>query len=176
MPTETAIVVGGIPIPSNDPLFLAVLAVHVPAGIICATAGVVAMLSRKQAGRHPRAGSLYFWSLSVVFATAVALSIMRWAESYHLFILGVLAFVAASLGRTARRRWPARVNLHLVAMGSSYVLMLTAFYVDNGKNLPLWQELPQWAFWILPSLIGGPIIIYALRSRSRPLTRSIRRR
>jgi hypothetical protein len=40
--------------------------------------------------------------------------------------------------------------------------MLTAFYVDNGKNLPLWRELPVIAFWILPSAIGVPLILYAL--------------
>jgi len=47
-------------------------------------------------------------------------------------------------------------------MGASYIFMLTAFYVDNGKNLPLWRELPQIAFWILPSAIGVPFILYAL--------------
>jgi hypothetical protein len=40
--------------------------------------------------------------------------------------------------------------------------MLTAFYVDNGKNLPLWNELPQIAFWILPSVIGAPLVLRAL--------------
>jgi hypothetical protein len=34
--------------------------------------------------------------------------------------------------------------------------------VDNGKNLPLWKELPEIAFWVLPSLVGVPILIYAL--------------
>ena len=48
-------------------------------------------------------------------------------------------------------------------MGISYILLLMAFYVDNGKNLPLWRELPQIAFWLLPSAIGVPIIIYALQ-------------
>jgi len=47
-------------------------------------------------------------------------------------------------------------------MGTSYVLLLTAFYVDNGKNLPLWKELPQIAFWLLPSVVGVPIILNAL--------------
>jgi len=85
------------------------------------------------------------------------------AIAYHLFVLGLLAFAGASLGRAARRqRWPAWVKLHIVGMGSSYVLMLTAFYVDNGKNLPLWRELPQWAFWISPATIGIPIILHAL--------------
>jgi hypothetical protein len=47
-------------------------------------------------------------------------------------------------------------------MGLSYVLLLTAFYVDNGKSLPLWNALPPWAFWVLPLAIGTPFIIHAL--------------
>jgi hypothetical protein len=47
-------------------------------------------------------------------------------------------------------------------MGLSYILMLTAFYVDNGKNLPIWRELPQIAFWLLPAAIGIPLIVRAL--------------
>ena len=47
-------------------------------------------------------------------------------------------------------------------MSSSYVLLLTAFYVDNGKQLPLWRQLPIWTYWTLPALIGAPIIVWAL--------------
>ena len=47
-------------------------------------------------------------------------------------------------------------------MGSSYILMLTAFYVDNGKNLPIWKELPQIAFWLLPAAFGIPLLVCAL--------------
>jgi hypothetical protein len=25
-------------------------------------------------------------------------------------------------------------------MGASFIFMITAFYVDNGKNLPLWRS------------------------------------
>jgi hypothetical protein len=48
-------------------------------------------------------------------------------------------------------------------MGGSYILLLTAFYVDNGKNLPIWRELPQISFGLLPGLIGIPLILYTLR-------------
>ena len=34
--------------------------------------------------------------------------------------------------------------------------MVTAFYVDNGKNLPPWREFPQRAFRVLPAGIGLP--------------------
>jgi hypothetical protein len=47
-------------------------------------------------------------------------------------------------------------------MGASYIFLLTAFYVDNGKNLPLWNRLPEIAFWVLPALIGVPILVYVL--------------
>jgi hypothetical protein len=88
---------------------------------------------------------------------------MSWAENYHLFILGALSFTSAYFGRTAaRRRWQQWPRLHLTGMGASYILMLTAFYVDNGKNLPLWKELPEIAIWFLPSAIGVPLILYAL--------------
>jgi hypothetical protein len=90
-------------------------------------------------------------------------AVMRWTEDYHLFLLGVLAFISACFGRTAvRRRWSQWPGLHLTGMGASYIIMLTAFYVDNGKNLPLWKELPEIVFWFLPSAIGVPIILYAL--------------
>jgi hypothetical protein len=64
-------------------------------------------------------------------------------------------------------------ELHLTGMGASYILMLTAFYVDNGKNLPLWRELPQIAFWFLPSAVGLPLILYALLRH--PLVRGVGR-
>jgi hypothetical protein len=47
-------------------------------------------------------------------------------------------------------------------MGLSYVLLLTAFYVENGSSLPLWDRLPTIAYWLLPSAIGAPIIMAAL--------------
>jgi len=41
--------------------------------------------------------------------------------------------------------------------------MITAFYVDNGKNLPVWRYLPQIAFWVLPILVAAPLVLRALR-------------
>lgn len=158
-----ALAVAGIRVPCDSLLFLAVLAVHIPFGMACVLAGLVAILSKKEHGRHPTFGTLYYWSLSMVFASASVLAALRWAEDYHLFILGTLSFASAIFGRTARRRrWRGWVELHISGMGISYVLMLTAFYVDNGKNLPLWNKLPTIAYWILPSVVGLPLIVRAL--------------
>ena len=120
------------------------------------------MLSPKRAGRHPQYGTIYFWCLTGIFLTASGLAVVRWAGDYHLFILGTLSFAAACLGRQARRqRWRNWVRLHITGMGSSYVLLLIAFYVDNGKQLPIWKDLPRFT-WLLPLIVEVPLIVRAL--------------
>jgi hypothetical protein len=164
-------IVAGIDIPSISPIFLTVVGLHVLIGSVSVISGVVAMLSPKRAGRHPTFGSIYFWSLSLVFASATILSAMRWQENWHLFILGMLAFGSAIFARQAvRSRGPYWARLHIPGMRMSYVLLLTAFYVDNGHSLPLWKELPAIAYWIVPSAVGIPLIVRALVRH--PLARS----
>lgn len=103
MPEETTVVLG-IPIPSTSPVFLTVVSLHVVVGLVCVVTGAIAMLSPKCGGRHPTFGTIYYWGLVWVFVSASGLSVVRWAGDYHLFILGLLALIAASLGRMARRR------------------------------------------------------------------------
>src|SRR5712671_4629885 len=168
-------IVAGIEVPSVSLVFLTVVGFHVIAGIASVIAGMIAMLSEKRRGRHPTFGTIYYWCLSAVFASATALAAVRWAEDYHLFSLGVLSFGAASLGRTARRqRWHNWVKLHITGMGLSYIFLLTAFYVDNGHSLPLWKELPSITYWLFPGALGIPLIVRAML-RHPPARRSIRR-
>lgn len=156
-------VVAGIPIPSTAPVFLAVVGLHVLAGLLCAILGAVAMLSPKGRGRHSDFGTIYVWCLAAVFVSASALSAMRWAEDAVLFGLGARAFALGLFGRTAlRHRWHGWPRLHIAGMGGSYVVLLTAFYVDNGKNLPVWRSLPPLSYWLGPAAVGVPIILYAL--------------
>ena len=171
--TDEGVVVLGIPIPSSSPVFLSIVAVHVAAGFVCTVAGIVAMLAPKRRGRHPSAGTVYYWSLVVVFLSMAALSILRWPADRHLFVLGVLTFGASVVGRMAKRRlWRGWLRVHVTGMALSYILLLTAFYVDNGPNLPLWRHLPTFAFWYGPSLIGLPILVYVLARH--PLARQSR--
>jgi hypothetical protein len=161
--TCSEITVAGIVIPCDAPVFLTIVGLHILIALVCIVTGAVAMLSEKQPGRHPTAGTIYYWSVSVVFVSATALSVMRWVQDYHLFILGALSFIAATMGREARRRrWRNWVRLHISGMGSSYVLLVVAFYVDNGRNLPLWKDLPPVVYWLLPSAIGGVLIARVL--------------
>jgi len=152
---------------STAPVFLAFLAVHVLAGLTAVITGVVAALVRKGSPRHIRAGRWYYVAITVVFATATALAAMRWRQDYYLLIIGAVAFTAATTGYLHRRRHRPGDTGHIAAMGTAYVAMLTAFYVDNGPHLPLADRLPTLAFWLLPSAIGAPITIRAIL-RARP--------
>ena len=153
----------GIFIPQSDWLFLTFVSIHIVAGVTAVISGAMAALSRKQAGRHPHRGTIYYWALSVVFVTALILAVIRWPHDTLFAVLGTLAFSAATLGRTAHRhRWPKWWNIHAPSMGTSYILLLTTFYIDNGPHLPVWKDLPHWTYWMLPSLVGVPLILVAL--------------
>ena len=168
---DQGVVILGIPIPSSDPLFLTLVAIHVLAGLICVLAGLAAMFARKGPGTHPRAGSVYFWALLVVFLSMTALSILRWPNDIHLLLLGSLSLAAGLLGRRAQRRRPPNyLRTHVSAMAASYILLLTAFYVDNGPNLPVWRALPHVTYWFIPALIGLPILSWVLHRH--PLLRA----
>jgi len=148
--------------------FAALLLVHVPAGLTSVVTGGVAAASQKRPGRHPRFGTIYFWALAVVFISASGMAALRWTEDRHLFVLGAISFGVASVGYAARRvRWDGWKSFHALGMGVSYVVLLTAFYVDNGPHLPLWDRLPAIAYWTLPALVGIPLLVRGLRRHTR---------
>ena len=148
--------IGGIPIPSNAPLFLGVLFVHVAAGLTSVGAGAVAAMSAKRAPRHPRVGAVYFWALVVAVLSMFILSVSRWSEDRILVVIGVASLAAALIARSSIRRYGrAKLKRHILGMGTSYTLMLVAFYVDNGAHLPLWRNLPTATYWGFPMAIGA---------------------
>ena len=133
-----------------------------------------AMFSPKCAGRHPRFGSVYYWCLCGLFVTAAGFAVVRWREDYPLLILGAAAFAGAHFARRARRkRWSGWRRLHIIGMGTSYISLLTAFYVDNGRSLPLWRELPPISYWLLPVAGGLPLSLRALLRSPVTCARSV---
>jgi uncharacterized membrane protein len=156
----------GLPVPHSGPVFAAALVVHVAAGLTAVVSGALAATARKQPGRHPRAGRVYLWGIGIVATTATVMAIIRWREDAHLLAIAIVAFCLAVFGYQARRRrrpgWPTR---HGFGMGGSYIVLLTGFYVDNGQFLPLWNRLPHWTYWTLPTAVGLPLICLALYRR-----------
>lgn len=169
MVIAATIIIDGIPIPDDRPIFLGVLAVHVVAGAVAVIAGAITAFARKRPGVHPRLGRGYFVALSVVFVSLVVLSILRWPHNTHLLLIGTATYAFALTGVLARRhRWNRWMLVHGTCMGLAYIGLLTGFYVDNGPNLPLWRDLPAFTHWLLPAAVGVPILVLALRRNLRP--------
>jgi hypothetical protein len=153
--------------------FFLPLVVHVLAGMTSAVTGIVAFGVPKGPARHHRWGTRYLWAYTVVFLTASILSVQRWSADAYLFVLAVLGYSLALGGYGARRfrhsPWLRRplgeywVIAHLVAMISSYVVLLTAFYVDNAHLFPGVNRLPTIVFWVAPSLIAIPFLVRSIQ-------------
>jgi hypothetical protein len=166
----------GLPIPDAGPIFAVALVLHILSGLTAVITGALAATARKRPGRHPRAGRVYLWALGGIFTTATIMAAIRWHEDAHLFAIAVIAFSLGLYGYRARRHhrpgWPPH---HAIGMGGSYIALLTGFYVDNGPFLPLWSRLPHLTYWLLPSLVGVPLIQVALRRfQQRSVMNSLR--
>jgi ABC-type sugar transport system permease subunit len=160
----------GLPVPSNDRSFLMIIVIHIFLSLIAVISGIMAMLKDKNSKGHTWYGRIYFWSICSAFLTVVILAIMRWPHNNHLLVLGtvtaMLVYAGRKFARTKSGQW---ARLHTICMGGSYILLLTGFYVDNGKNLPLWNQFPQWFFWVFPAIVGIPVVLYVMKRH--PLTR-----
>lgn len=154
----------GLPIPAAGPVFAAALVLHVACGLTAVVGGALAATAKKRPGRHPQAGRVYLCALAGIFTTATIMATIRWHEDAHLFAIAVVAFGLGLYGYRARRRhrrgWPLH---HAIGMGGSYIAMLTGFYVDNGPFLPVWNRLPPTTYWLLPTIVGTPLIWLVLR-------------
>ena len=140
------------------------IATHVVAGLAAVVAGALAMLVTKGGLRHRRAGMTYLIAVTILMLTGSVLAVEGFAARRHLLFLGIATFALAAVGYAMRLRRPRQWKAyHLLAMGMSYIVMLTAFYVDNGPRLPLWWRLPNWMLWLLPSLVGFVPLLRAWR-------------
>ena len=143
--------------------FTVLLVVHILAGLTGVIVGAVAAVSRKRRGRHPGSAP----------STTPGLGRFPYRDGDGRAALGggpppgragdgVLRRCVGRLCR-AQIRWTGWLGYHIVGMGLSYIVLLTAFYVDNGPRLPVWDHLPAITYWMLPSLIGVPVMIRAVR-------------
>lgn len=144
----------------------------------------------KRSVRHPKWGMRYLWAYTVVFLTAIILSVQRWPTDAYLVVLAMIGYGFALGGYAARRfRWKPWVMdvlgkqwivAHIVGMIGSYIVLWTAFYVDNAHLIPGLNRLPLLTFWVLPTLVGLPFIALSLSrfvpKRNTPFSRPRRER
>src|SRR5215470_1780395 len=152
--------------------FFLPLVVHALAGLTTGVTGVLAFRAPKRRGRHHLWGKSYLWAYTVVFLTATILSLQRMPADAYLLVLATLGYGLALIGYGARRfrqetivrrmlgkQW---VVVHIIGVIGSYVVLWTAFYVDNAQLIPGLKELPTLTFWVLPTLIAFPFLVLSL--------------
>jgi len=159
--------------------FFLPLVVHALAALTTGVTGVITFSRPKRSVRHPKWGERYLWVYTVVFLTAIILSVQHWPTDAYLVVLATLGYGLALGGYVARRLrrepWLLRVlgnqwiSVHIVGMIGSYVVLWTAFYVDNAHLIPGLKQLPTLTFWVLPTVVALPFLVVSL-SRFAPKT------
>ena len=142
-------------------MFRAVLAVHIAAGFVGLVLGPVAMTARKRQGAHTRAGEAYHWVMLVVCVTAALLAALDWSRLWWFLPIAAGSYVFALLGYVAaKRRWPGWLTAHVSGQGGSYIALLTAVLVVNWATLTGTPGRASPWPWIVPTLVGAPIITW----------------
>ena len=164
--------INGLPLSFFIPLI-----VHILAGLTTGITGIVMFSLSKRREGHQRWESGYVLAYSVVFLTVTLLAVQQWQADAYLFLLAVIGYGLALGGYAVRRFWQEPqvadvlgkpwVVVHIVGMIGSYVVLWTAFFVDNGHRIPGLNQLPPLTFWALPSLIGLAFLVVSL-SRVAP--------
>lgn len=144
------------------------LFLHIVFGFSAVALGPIAMLSRKAPGLHPRVGELYHASVLGVCLTAGALALLHWERSWGFLPVAIGSYAFALVGYVAAKlRFRGWLRVHVTCQGGSYIAMVTALLVVNWQTLfnapgrdALWP-------WLIPTLVGSPLIAWAARRASR---------
>lgn len=137
--------------------------VHSLFGTIALVTGLFAMLVPKRRGLHTKSGVVFHGAVLVTCVTACLLAMEHWASLRWLFFIAVASYVSVAMGHyAARRRWKGWISFHIVCQCSAYISMTTAFLVVNRMILPRYLGIPTYWSWIIPTVIGTPLIAWAL--------------
>ena len=72
------------------------LPIHIPAGILALVCATGAVLFEKGRAKHIISGRIYFWSMAIIFATAIPMSLLT--RNVFLFLVAIFSFYLAFAG------------------------------------------------------------------------------
>ena len=114
------------------------LIIHILAGTLALMAAVSAVVSSKGKKGHIIAGRTYFWGMTIIFLTAIPMSIV--SGNVFLFLIAIFSFYLAYAGmRFARNRtgianifdW---VAVSLMILSGMVMWCLAIFYLINNNS------------------------------------------
>ncbi|MGG0756666.1 DUF2306 domain-containing protein [Brevibacillus laterosporus] len=149
-------------------VFQILIALHILAGTACLLTGLLAIIMRKKRGLHTIYGEIYHGSYVVIFLTSIITAIWHWEESAYLFFIALFSYGLALYGYLARkRRWTEWVGKHIYGMLGSYIGVITAVLVVNQAKIPVLNQWPSLLLWLLPTIIGSPLIAMVQRQSGK---------
>ncbi|MED1787183.1 DUF2306 domain-containing protein [Brevibacillus laterosporus] len=149
-------------------IFQILIALHILAGTVCLLTGLLAIIMRKKRGFHTIYGEIYHGSYVVIFLTSIITAIWHWEESAYLFFIALFSYGLALYGYLARkRRWTEWVGKHIYGMLGSYIGVITAVLVVNQAKIPVLNQWPSLLLWLLPTIIGSPLIAMVQRQSGK---------
>jgi len=115
------------------------LSIHILAGSVALLSAASALLTEKGKKFHVLIGKAYFWSMVIIFLTALPMSIIT--GNVFLFLIAIFSFYLAFSGmRFAKNRTgvPTRVDLiavnFMLLSGIGMWILAIIFFIDNDSQ------------------------------------------
>ena len=115
------------------------LPIHIAAGSVALLSAASALLTEKGKKFHVLIGKAYFWSMVIIFLTAIPMSIIT--GNVFLFLIAIFSFYLAFSGmRFAKNRkgFPTRIDLiavnFMLLSGVGMWILAIIFFIDNNSQ------------------------------------------
>ena len=115
------------------------LPIHILAGIVALFSSALALSAEKGKKIHLLSGKTYFWTMVLIFLTAIPMSIL--SSNVFLFLIAIFSFYLAFSGmRFAKNRTgvPTRVDLiavnFMLLSGIGMWILAIIFFIDNDSQ------------------------------------------
>ena len=115
------------------------LSIHILAGSVALVSAALALSTEKGKKFHVLIGKAYFWSMVIIFLTAIPMSIIT--GNVFLFLVAIFSFYLAFSGmRFAKNRTgvPTRVDLiavnFILLSGIGMWILAIIFFIDNDSR------------------------------------------
>ena len=115
------------------------LPIHIAAGSVALLSAASALLTEKGKKFHVLIGKAYFWSMVIIFLTAIPMSIIT--GNVFLFLIAIFSFYLAFSGmRFAKNRTRVPTRVDLIAVNFMFLsgvgmwILAIIFFIDNNSQ------------------------------------------
>ena len=115
------------------------LSIHILAGSVALVSAALALSTEKGKKFHVLIGKAYFWSMVIIFLTALPMSIIT--GNVSLFLIAIFSFYLAFSGvRFAKNRTGVPTRLDLIAVNFMFLsgvgmwILAIIFFIDNDSR------------------------------------------